>query len=497
MTLELFLLFIVVVTALAFDFTNGFHDTGNAMASSIATGALKPKAAVALSASLNLVGAFLSIAVAATIAKGLVDAHLVTLELVFAGLVGGIVWNLLTWLVGLPSSSSHALIGGIVGAMIAAVGGHGVIWHGVVSKVIFPALLAPTIALIVATVGTWLVYRVIRRAPEKRTEAGFRYGQIGSASLVSLAHGTNDAQKTMGVIFLALISYGAASSTDTMPPLWVIVSCAVAIAAGTYVGGWRVIRTMGKGLVEIKSPQGFAAESSTATIILLSSHFGYALSTTHVATGSILGSGVGKPGAQVRWGLAGRMVTAWLITLPSAGIVGASYLLPSPRHRWLRRRGDRLRAADRRCDRDLAEVASGADHPQERHPRVARQPDRRYRKTSATGFRVGRADRRAGSGGHPVSAWFNYAAAIKILVFGLVVGAGLPALFAMGVRINAEGAGVARHGDAVAQRNPLVLAVSWLIFAVVLVAVTVGVLFIARDFIGHHTGWYILGAKQT
>ena len=160
-------------------------------------------------------GAFLSIAVAATIAKGLVDAHLVTLELVFAGLVGGIVWNLLTWLLGIPSSSSHALIGGIVGAMLAAVGGHGVIWHGLVSKVMLPALLAPTIALLVATVGTWLVYRVIRGAPEKRTEAGFRYGQIGSASLVSLAHGTNDAQKTMGVIFLALISYGAASSTDT------------------------------------------------------------------------------------------------------------------------------------------------------------------------------------------------------------------------------------------------------------------------------------------
>jgi len=308
-TLELFLLLIVVITALAFDFTNGFHDTGNAMASSIATGALKPKAAVALSASLNLVGAFLSIAVAATIAKGLVDAHLVTLELVFAGLVGGIVWNLLTWLLGIPSSSSHALIGGIVGAMIAAVGGHGVIWHGLVSKVILPALLAPTVALIVATLGAWLVYRVTRRVPEKRKLQSFRYGQIGSASLISLAHGTNDAQKTMGVIFLALISYGAASSKDTMPPLWVIVSCAVAIAAGTYFGGWRVIRTMSKGLVEIESPQGMAADTSSATIILLSSHFGYALSTTHVATGSILGSGIGKPGAEVRWAVAGRMVS--------------------------------------------------------------------------------------------------------------------------------------------------------------------------------------------
>jgi PiT family inorganic phosphate transporter len=321
--LQLFLLIIVVVTALAFDFTNGFHDTGNAMATSIASGALKPKVAVAISASLNLVGAFLSTAVAATIAKGLIDAHLVTLELVFAGLVGGIVWNLLTWLLGIPSSSSHALIGGIVGAMIAAVGGHGVIWKGVISTVVIPAVLSPLIAGIVATAGTWLVYRMVRGVPEERTDKGFRYGQIGSASLVSLAHGTNDAQKTMGIIFLALITYGSAKSTDTMPPLWVIFACAVAIAAGTYLGGWRVIRTLGKGLVEIKSPQGMAAESASAVIILMSSFFGYSLSTTHVATGSILGSGVGKPGAEVRWGVAGRMATAWLITLPSAGIVGA------------------------------------------------------------------------------------------------------------------------------------------------------------------------------
>jgi PiT family inorganic phosphate transporter len=321
--LQLFLLIIVVVTALAFDFTNGFHDTGNAMATSIASGALKPKVAVLLSASLNLVGAFLSTAVAATIAKGLVQSGLVTLELVFAGLVGGITWNLLTWLLGIPSSSSHALIGGIVGAMIAAVGGHGVIWRGLVSTVLIPAVMAPVIAMLVATVGTWLVYRITRGVPEERTDAGFRYGQIGSASLVSLAHGTNDAQKTMGVIFLALISYGAASKSDTMPPFWVILSCALAIALGTYLGGWRVIRTLGKGLVEIKSPQGMAAETSSAAIILLSSHFGYSLSTTHVATGSILGSGIGKPGAEVRWSVAARMAVAWLITLPSAGLVGA------------------------------------------------------------------------------------------------------------------------------------------------------------------------------
>lgn len=323
MNLQLFLLLIVVVTALAFDFTNGFHDTGNAMATSIASGALAPRVAVALSAVLNLIGAFLSTAVAARIAKGLIDANLVTLELVFAGLVGGIVWNLLTWLLGIPSSSSHALIGGIVGATIAAVGLRGVIWSGVVSKVIVPAVVAALLATLVGAVGTWLVYRTTRGVAEKRTERGFRRGQIGSASLVSLAHGTNDAQKTMGVIFLALMSYGAVSTTASVPPLWVIVSCAVAMAAGTYLGGWRIIRTLGKGLVEIKPPQGMAAESSSAAVILLSAHFGYALSTTQVATGSVLGSGVGKPGAEVRWGVAGRMVVAWLVTLPLAGLVGA------------------------------------------------------------------------------------------------------------------------------------------------------------------------------
>ncbi|MDM4138751.1 MULTISPECIES: inorganic phosphate transporter [Mycobacterium] len=323
MNIQLFLLIIVVITALAFDFTNGFHDTGNAMATSIASGALKPKVAVALSAVLNLVGAFMSTAVAATIAKGLIDGHIVTLELVFAGLVGGIVWNLLTWLLGIPSSSSHALIGGIVGATIAAVGAHGVIWKGLVSKVLIPAVVAAVLAIAVGAIATWLVYRVTRGLDTKRTEAGFRYGQWGSASLVSLAHGTGDAQKTMGIIFLGLMSYGAVSKTAASPPLWVIVCCALAMAAGTYLGGWRIIRTLGKGLVEIQSPQGMAAESSSAAVILLSTHFGYALSTTQVCTGSVLGSGLGKPGGEVRWGVAGRMGVAWLVTLPLAGLVGA------------------------------------------------------------------------------------------------------------------------------------------------------------------------------
>jgi PiT family inorganic phosphate transporter len=321
--IQLFLLIIVVVTALAFDFTNGFHDTANAMATSIASGALKPKQAVALSAVLNLRGAFLSTTVAATIAKGLIDSSVVSLELVFAGLVGGVVWNLLTWLLGIPSSSSHALIGGIVGATIAAVGAHGVIWKGVMSKAIIPAFVSVFLAIVVGAVATWLVYRITRGLQRQRTEAGFRRGQIGSASLVSLAHGTNDAQKTMGIIFLALMSYGTVSKSAATPPLWVIVACALAMATGTYLGGWRIIRTLGKGLVEITSPQGMAAESSSAAVILLSAHFGYALSTTQVCTGSVMGSGLGKPGGEVRWGVAGRMAVAWVVTLPLAGLVGA------------------------------------------------------------------------------------------------------------------------------------------------------------------------------
>ena len=334
MTEPLFILAIVIVTALAFDFTNGFHDTANAMATSIATGALKPKVAVTLSAILNLVGAFLSIEVALTVSNKVVNIQgsngsplpqlmgTPILTIVFAGLVGGILWNLVTWLLGLPSSSSHALFGGLIGAAIAALGTGGVKWDGVVSSIVIPAVAAPVVAGLVATVGTWLIYRIASNVPEERRETGFRWGQIGSASLVSLAHGTNDAQKTMGVITLALIAYGSWTNVNGIP-FWVKAACAVAIAAGTYVGGWRVIRTLGKGLVEISSPQGMAAEASSAAIILSSSHLGMALSTTHVATGSILGSGVGKKGAAVRWGVAGRMAVAWVITLPASAVAGA------------------------------------------------------------------------------------------------------------------------------------------------------------------------------
>jgi PiT family inorganic phosphate transporter len=317
-----FVLVLVVITALGFDFTNGFHDTGNAMATSIATKALSPRVAVGLSGILNLVGAFLSLAVAATIASGLVNTKLVTLTVVAAGLAGGITWNLVTWLLGIPSSSSHALIGGVIGATLAAAGGHAVKWHGLVSKVVLPAVLSPIIAALVAATGTWLLYRISRSLTDAARGHGFRIGQIGSACMVSLAHGTNDAQKTMGVITLALIANKTVASGSNAP-FWVILSCALAISAGTYLGGWRVIRTLGKGLVEIEAPQGMAAESASAAVILLSSSFGYSLSTTHVATGSIIGTGLGKKGADVRWNVAGRMATAWVFTLPSAALVGA------------------------------------------------------------------------------------------------------------------------------------------------------------------------------
>ena len=318
----LFVVIAVVVVALVFDFTNGFHDSANAMAGPIATGALRPRTAVIIAAVLNLVGALLSTEVAKTISGGFFDESLITAPIILAGLVGAIIWNLLTWLLGLPSSSSHALFGGLIGAAVAALGLSGVKWDGVVSSIVIPAVAAPVVAGLVAAVGTRLIFRTVARVPEDRRDRAFRWGQIGSASLVSLAHGTNDAQKTMGVITLALIAHGSWTDLGAIP-FWVKAACAVAIAAGTYIGGWRVIRTLGKGLVEISSPQGMAAETASAAIILSSSHLGMALSTTHVATGSILGSGLGRKGAEVRWAVAGRMAIAWVTTLPAAAAIGA------------------------------------------------------------------------------------------------------------------------------------------------------------------------------
>ncbi|MFF6991877.1 inorganic phosphate transporter [Streptomyces sp. NPDC010273] len=316
------ILAIVVVTALAFDFTNGFHDTANAMATTISTGALKPKVAVAMSATLNLVGAFLSVEVANTISKGLVDESGIRPEVIFAALVGAILWNLVTWLVGLPSSSSHALMGGLIGATIASAGTGAVHGDVLVTKVLLPALAAPVVAGVAALLATRFSYALGKNAGGKAADKGFRVGQIASAGLVSLAHGTNDAQKTMGIITLALIA-GGSIAPDSDPPTWVILSAGLAIAMGTYIGGWRIIRTMGKGLTDLQPQQGFAAQTSAAAVILASSHIGFSLSTTHAVSGSVMGAGLGRKGGVVRWSTATRMFVAWGLTLPAAALVGA------------------------------------------------------------------------------------------------------------------------------------------------------------------------------
>ena len=314
---------LVIVLALFFDFTNGFHDTANAMATPIATGALKPKAAVAIAATLNLVGAFLSTEVARTISGGLIregDGGIqITPVMIFAGLIGATLWNMVTWFLGLPSSSSHALFGGLIGAAIVGAGFGSVDFSVLLSKVVFPALLAPLTAGLVAYIAVKIAYAVTK----KRQRNGFKHGQVFTSSLVSLAHGTNDAQKTMGVITLTLIAAGFQEPGDGGPHIWVIFVCALAIALGTYSGGWRIIKTLGRGITDVEPAQGFAAEAATTATILASTHFGFALSTTQVASGSVIGTGIGRKGASVRWRTAGRIALGWLVTIPAAGAVGA------------------------------------------------------------------------------------------------------------------------------------------------------------------------------
>jgi PiT family inorganic phosphate transporter len=320
-------LWIVVGTALAFDFTNGFHDTANAVATSISTRAIPPRVAVTMAACLNFVGAFLSLQVAATIASGIVNPDLITAAIVFAGLVGAITWNLATWYFGLPSSSSHALIGGVVGAAFVAQGPDAVLGAGIVEKVIVPALVAPVLALAVTAVAISLAYRIVGRLHPGPVTRGFRLGQIITSSLFSLSHGTNDAQKTMGVLFLALVANGNLSVTDDVPT-WVILSAATAISLGTYVGGWRIIKTMGSRIIKMDPAQGFAAQGTGAAVILSASHVGFPLSTTQVMTGAIMGAGAAKRLSAVRWGVAGNIAIAWVLTLPaSAAVGGLTYAL--------------------------------------------------------------------------------------------------------------------------------------------------------------------------
>jgi PiT family inorganic phosphate transporter len=313
----------VIATALFFDFTNGFHDTANAIATSVSTRALTPRTAVVLAAILNFVGAFASFAVAATIAKGIVNPDAITLSVILAGLVGAITWNLITWFLGLPSSSSHALIGGVAGSSIAASGLDVINWDGIWDKVVIPGILSPTIGFATAFALMILIIWVIRRRSPSRVNRVFRRGQIFSGSFVAFTHGTNDAQKTMGIIALALIVSGHLSADFDRPPIWVIVSSALAMAIGTYVGGWRIIRTMGSRIAKIDPPQGFAAQTACAGILWTTAHYGFPVSTTQTITGCVMGSGATRGFAAVRWGIAGNIAVAWVLTLPAAGLVGA------------------------------------------------------------------------------------------------------------------------------------------------------------------------------
>src|SRR5215207_1159108 len=312
---------IVVATALAFDFTNGFHDTANVVATSISTRALPPRTAVGIAAILNFVGAFLSLKVAATVAGDIVNQQVITTTVVFAGLIGAIAWNLATWYFGLPSSSSHALIGGVVGAAFVAGGADAVLGAGLLGKVVVPALVAPLVAFAGGWIAILVAYRLVGRLRPGHVTRGFRAGQIASGGLLALAHGTNDAQKTMGVITLALIANGNLAP-DAGPPDWVVVSAATAIAAGTYFGGWRIIRTMGSRIIKMDVAQGFTAQTAGATTILAASHAGFPLSTTHVISGAVMGSGAAKRLSAVRWGVAGNIAVAWVLTLPAAALIG-------------------------------------------------------------------------------------------------------------------------------------------------------------------------------
>jgi PiT family inorganic phosphate transporter len=314
----------VVAVALFFDFTNGFHDTANSIATSVSTRALTPRAAVLSSAVLNFLGAFVSLEVAATVAKGIVVPDVITLDVVLAGLVGAITWNLITWYFGLPSSSSHALIGGMLGSAVAASGLDAGQWSGLREKVLLPSLAAPVLgALGAAALMVALTWIIRWRAPS-RVNRVFRRLQLVSGGFVAFTHGTNDAQKTMGIIALALVATGHLPADEFDIPLWVIVSAALAMAAGTYAGGWRIIKTLGTRVAKLDPPQGFAAQTSCATVLWLTAHYGFPVSTTHTISGSVLGAGATRRLSAVRWGVAGNILAAWVLTIPCAALVGAA-----------------------------------------------------------------------------------------------------------------------------------------------------------------------------
>src|SRR5918995_195014 len=318
------LLWAVVAVALFFDFTNGFHDTANSIATSVSTRALSPRAAVVSAAVLNFLGAFVSLEVAATIAKGIVETDVITLDVVLAGLVGAITWNLITWYLGLPSSSSHALIGGVAGAAVAASGWDVVKWDGLKDKVLIPSIVAPVLGFIFAAALMVIVLWLIRRRAPSRVNRDFRRLQLVSGGFVAFTHGTNDAQKTMGIISLALVASGHLGEDFDRPPYWVIVSAALAMGAGTYAGGWRIIKTLGTRIAKLDPPQGFAAQTACASILWTTAHYGFPVSTTHTISGSVMGAGASRRLSAVRWGVAGTIVMAWVMTIPCAALVGAS-----------------------------------------------------------------------------------------------------------------------------------------------------------------------------
>jgi inorganic phosphate transporter, PiT family len=320
------LLVLVVVVALAFDFTNGFHDTANYVATWVGTRALSPRPAVVVSAAANLAGAFVTTAVASTVGKGLIDTGLATEQTVLAALLGAIAWNLLTWRAGLPSSSTHALIGGLVGAALVQSGSHGVEWSGIWEKVIIPGATSPVIGFAGAFAVLILIYRLAHRLTPGVANRGFRTGQLFSGTWVAFTHGANDAQKTMGVIALALYTHGSISSFYI--PDWVKVAAGLTIAAGTYSGGWRIIRTLGQRVYKMQPEHGFAAQIAAGSTLYLGTHFGFPISTTHVVSGSVMGAGATRRLSAVRWGVAGNIVSAWLLTLPAAGLVAAALYYP-------------------------------------------------------------------------------------------------------------------------------------------------------------------------
>jgi inorganic phosphate transporter, PiT family len=324
------LLVVVIVIGLAFDFTNGFHDTANYVATWVGTRALSPRWAVLVSAAANLAGAFVTTAVAKTVGKGIIDTGLATDRTVLAALLGAIAWNLLTWWFGLPSSSTHALIGGLVGAALVQSGSKGVDWSGIWQKVILPGAASPLIGFVGAFALLVVIYRIFHRLTPGVANRGFRLGQLVSGTWVAFTHGANDAQKTMGVIALALFTHG--SITSFYIPTWVKIAAGLTIAAGTYAGGWRIIRTLGQRIYGLQPEHGFAAQIAAGSTLYAGTHFGFPISTTHVVTGSVMGAGATRRLSAVRWGVAGNIVFAWLLTMPAAGLVAAGLYFPV---RWI------------------------------------------------------------------------------------------------------------------------------------------------------------------